>query len=102
MQLLQFLTSNHALFLTRKDIFSASTWVLNLTVSLEGRLLIHDHAKNISSHISDAFEEKFGFLYEDMKVRNATSASNKIMQKMCTTFTNRAWGLDHIICQPTV
>ena len=37
-----------------------------------------------------------------MKVRNATSAGNKIMQKMCTTLNSRAWGIDYIAGQPTV
>ena len=52
--------------------------------------------------ICDTFDERFGFLYQDMEVRNATSASNKIMQKMCTTLNSRAWRIDYITGQPTV
>ena len=50
----------------------------------------------------DTFDERFGFLYEDMEVTNATSPSNKTMQKMCTTLNSWAWGIDYITSQPTV
>ena len=35
-----------------------------------------------------SFDERFGFLYKDIEVRNATFASNKIMQNVCTTLNN--------------
>ena len=35
--------------------------------------------------ICNAFDERFGLLYEDMKVKNAASLSNNIMQDMCTS-----------------
>ena len=39
--------------------------------------------KNLSS-----FDERLGFLYKDIEVKNATFASNKIMQNVCTTLTS--------------
>ena len=37
-----------------------------------------------------------------MEVRNATSASNTIIQNMCTTINSRVWGIDYITDQPSV
>ena len=49
-----------------------------------------------------SFDERFGLLYEDMEVRNAIFARNKIMQNMCTTLNSRVWGIDYITSQPTL
>ena len=49
-----------------------------------------------------SFDKRFGLLYEDMEVRNATFASNKIMQNLCATFNSRVWGIDYIASQSTV
>ena len=46
--------------------------------------------------------ESLGLLYEDTEVRNATSASNKIMQNMYTTLNSCVWGIIFITGQPTV
>ena len=84
----------------RKEIFSARTRVLNnftranrnlLTVMLKILVIIYN-----------AFDERFGLLYEDIKVRNATFGGNKIMQNMCTTFNSQFWRIDYITGQPTV
>ena len=47
-------------------------------------------------------DERFGLLYEDMEVRNATFTCNKIMQNICTTLNSQVWGIDCITSQPTV
>ena len=44
-------------------------------------------------------DERFELLYEDMEVRNATFACNKIMQNM---WNSRVWGIDCITSQQTV
>ena len=49
-----------------------------------------------------SFDERFGLLHEDMEVRNATFACNKIMQNMPTTRNSRVWGIDCITSQSTV
>ena len=36
-----------------------------------------------------SFHERFGLLYEDVEVTNATFTSNKIMQILCATFNSR-------------
>ena len=35
----------------------------------------------------DTFDERFGFLYEDMEVTNVTSPSNKTMQRCVPPLT---------------
>ena len=56
-------------------------------------------ANNNHNHVFVSFDERFGPLYEDMEVRNAIFASNKIMQNMCTTLNSRVWGIDCITSQ---
>ena len=95
-------TSKHALFLMIKEIFSTSTRLLNLNnVTSAKRNLLATMPKALVV-ICNAFDERFQLLYEDMEVRNATFASNKIMQNMCITFSSQVWGIDYITSQPTV
>ena len=49
-----------------------------------------------------SFNERFGLLYEDMEVLNATFASNKIMQNMCISLNSQKIGIDYNKSQPTV
>ena len=35
-----------------------------------------------------SFDERFGLLYEDTEVRNATFANDKIMQNKCITLNS--------------
>ena len=52
--------------------------------------------------IFNAFDERFVLLYEDMEIRNANSASNRIMQNMCIILKSSVSGKDYITGQPTV
>ena len=52
--------------------------------------------------ICNAFDERFGLLYEDMEVRSDTLPSNKIMQSICTTVNSQVWRTRYITIQPTV
>ena len=49
-----------------------------------------------------SFDEKFGLLYEDIDLRNATFTSNKNMHNMCNTLNSQVQGIDHITSQSTV
>ena len=61
-----------------------------------------NQSKKIITENLFSTDEKFGLLYEDMEVRIATFASNKIMQNKCTTLNSQIWGIDYITSQQTV
>ena len=90
------------MFLTRKEIFSISTWVLKLTVLLKLRKTYSQPCQKYWQLYVMHLMKDLGLLYEDMEVISATSASYKIMQNMCTTIISQVWRIDYITGQPTV
>ena len=52
--------------------------------------------------ICNASDQRFGLVYEDMRVRNATSASNGLCKIMCVTINSQVRRIDYIACQPIV
>ena len=52
--------------------------------------------------IWNASDERLGLLYEDMRVRNTTSASNGLCKIMCITINSRVLRIDYIASYPIV
>ena len=85
----------------KEDIFYKNHGIKLNNFTRPSRNLLTTMPK-ILEPICNAIDGRFGLLYENNEIRNASSASNKIIQNMCSILNSRVWRRYYITGQQTV